>query len=52
MYTIFGGDVKDLRVWLGEERFPDGWEPKNREALGHTVIVRSLLFPIRSILAR
>lgn len=39
MYSIFGGDVKDLRVWLGEERFPDGWEPKNREALGHTIAV-------------
>jgi len=38
MYSIFGGNVKDLRCWLTEERLPDGWEPKNREALGHTII--------------
>ncbi|KAJ6006824.1 hypothetical protein N7451_004768 [Penicillium sp. IBT 35674x] len=37
IYSIFGGDVGDLRIWLGEERFPDGWEPKNREAHGHTI---------------
>jgi hypothetical protein len=37
MSSIFGGDVKDLRVWLAEGRFSDGWEPKNREALGHTI---------------
>ncbi|RLM00415.1 hypothetical protein CFD26_108536 [Aspergillus turcosus] len=37
MYSIFGGDVTDLRVWLIEERFPDQWEPKNREAFGHTI---------------
>ncbi|KAJ5622995.1 hypothetical protein N7490_011600 [Penicillium lividum] len=37
MYSVFGGNVKDLRVWLSEERFPEGWEPKNREALGHTI---------------
>ncbi|CEL00402.1 hypothetical protein ASPCAL00005 [Aspergillus calidoustus] len=36
--AVFGGDVKDLRVWLGEERFPAGWEPKNREALGYTIV--------------
>lgn len=45
MYSIFGGDVNDMGVWLTEERLPDGWEPKNREALGHTIIVRSLRFP-------
>ncbi|KAK7230146.1 hypothetical protein V2G26_002316 [Clonostachys chloroleuca] len=37
MYSIFGGNVKDLRIWLAEGRFPDGWEPKNREALGHSI---------------
>ncbi|KAH6983925.1 Chloroperoxidase [Ilyonectria destructans] len=37
MYSIFGGDVKNLRVWLAEGRFLDGWEPKTREALGHTI---------------
>ncbi|GFF36880.1 conserved hypothetical protein [Aspergillus udagawae] len=38
IYSIFGGDVTDLRVWLAEERFPDQWEPKNREARGHTIL--------------
>ncbi|KAL2851639.1 hypothetical protein BJX68DRAFT_254671 [Aspergillus pseudodeflectus] len=38
IFAVFGGDVKDLRVWLGEERFPAGWEPKNREALGYTIV--------------
>jgi hypothetical protein len=40
MYSIFGHDVNDLRVWLTEQRFPDQWEPRNREALGHTIMVR------------
>ena len=39
MYSIFGGNVKDLRVWLAEEQFPQGWEPKTRESLGHTIAV-------------
>ncbi|KAL4777970.1 Cloroperoxidase [Aspergillus varians] len=38
IYSIFGGDVNDLRVWLSEERFPDQWEPKNREAFGYTIV--------------
>ncbi|KAL3248986.1 hypothetical protein ABHI18_011823 [Aspergillus niger] len=37
MYSIFGGDIEALRVWLVDERFMDGWEPRTREALGHTV---------------
>jgi hypothetical protein len=49
MYSIFGGDVKDLRVWLAEGRFSDGWEPKNREALGHTIAVCFLILPGRSV---
>lgn len=43
MYSIFGGDVIALRAWLDEERFLDGWEPRNREALGHTITVFSTL---------
>lgn len=39
MYSIFGGDIEALRVWLVDERFMDGWEPRTREALGHTVAV-------------
>jgi len=38
MYSIFGGDVKDLTVWLKEERFPDGWEPKCRWSYGHSIV--------------
>ncbi|RQM06383.1 hypothetical protein DH86_00001194, partial [Scytalidium sp. 3C] len=38
MYSIFGGNVNDMRCWLTEERLPEGWEPKNREALGHTIL--------------
>ncbi|KAJ6031535.1 hypothetical protein N7540_002267 [Penicillium herquei] len=43
VYSIFGGDVKDLRVFLSEERFPAGWEPKTREAFGHTVTKAQLI---------
>jgi hypothetical protein len=43
MYAIFGGNVKDLHCFLAEERLPDRWEPKNREAYGHTIVVRSLI---------
>lgn len=39
MYSIFGGNVEDLRCWLSEERLPHGWEPKNREFYGHTILV-------------
>lgn len=38
MYSIFGGDVKDLTIWLKEERFPDGWEPKCRWSYGHSIV--------------
>jgi len=43
IYSIFGGEVEDLRTFLKEERFPDGWEPKVRDAYGHTIAVRSIL---------
>ncbi|KIO33542.1 hypothetical protein M407DRAFT_185850 [Tulasnella calospora MUT 4182] len=38
LYSLFGGRVNDLEIFLKEERFPDGWEPRNREAFGHTII--------------
>jgi hypothetical protein len=41
MYSVFGGNVEDLRCWLSEERLPDGWEPKNREFYGHTILQAS-----------
>ena len=48
MYSIFGGNVKDLRIWLAEGRFPDGWEPNNREALGHSIVVGFQTLPWRT----
>lgn len=41
LHAIFGGDVEDLRWFLGQERLPDGWEPRVRSRLGHTIFVRS-----------
>ncbi|KAI9056391.1 Cloroperoxidase [Trametes sanguinea] len=38
MLTIFGGSVKDLRPILGEERLPDGWEPRIRHRMGLTML--------------
>jgi len=38
MYDVFGGDTKDLRVWLVDERFPKNWEPKNKLYYGSTII--------------
>ncbi|CAI7651127.1 hypothetical protein N7533_002010 [Penicillium manginii] len=43
IYSIFGGNVDDLRVFLTEERFPEGWEPRTREAFGHTVTKAQLI---------
>ncbi|KAG6826172.1 hypothetical protein H0H93_016739, partial [Arthromyces matolae] len=36
LLTTFGGRVKDLESFLLEERLPEGWESKNREAWGLT----------------
>ncbi|KAG8922363.1 hypothetical protein FRC00_007523 [Tulasnella sp. 408] len=38
LYSIFDGDAEDLKVFLEEERFPHGWEPKVRSGLGHTIL--------------
>ncbi|KAG8978211.1 hypothetical protein FRB90_008558, partial [Tulasnella sp. 427] len=38
LYSIFGGEVRSLDVFLKQERFPQGWEPKNRERYGHTIL--------------
>jgi len=35
---IFGGLVDDLKIWLKEERFPDGWEPKARYSHGYPML--------------
>lgn len=34
---VFGGRVKDLEVFLTEERIPDGWESRIRESSGLTI---------------
>lgn len=39
LYSIFGGDVEDLRTFLSEERFPENWEPKVRWSYGHSIVV-------------
>lgn len=38
MLRIFGGDIADLRVVLGEERLPEGWEPRFRRRMGLTIL--------------
>ncbi|KAH9854619.1 chloroperoxidase-like protein [Lenzites betulinus] len=38
LLRIFGGNVQDLRVILGEERLPDGWEPRFRRKMGLTIL--------------
>ena len=34
---VFGGVVADLRAFLGEERLPDGWEPRKRHRMGYSM---------------
>ncbi|KAL1948515.1 hypothetical protein VTO73DRAFT_12590 [Trametes versicolor] len=38
LLRIFGGDIADLRVVLGEERLPEGWEPRFRRRMGLTIL--------------
>lgn len=37
LLTIFGGQVKDLRPFLLEERIPDGWQSRIRTPFGLTM---------------
>ncbi|CAL1710015.1 unnamed protein product [Somion occarium] len=37
MLTIFGGDIKDLRPFLLEERIPDGWQSRITKPMGLTI---------------
>lgn len=39
IHSTFDGNVDDLRIWLGEERFPKNWEPKARWSRGQTILV-------------
>ena len=34
---VFGGVVEDLHAFLGEERLPEGWEPRTRHRMGLTM---------------
>ncbi|KAI6123362.1 putative chloroperoxidase [Pisolithus croceorrhizus] len=38
LLTAFGGRVDDLRVFLLEERLPQGWEPRIRSPYGLTIL--------------
>lgn len=38
MLAIFGGRVKDLEIFLLEERIPEGWESKSRCRFGLTLV--------------
>lgn len=38
LLTAFGGRVDDLRVFLLEERLPQGWEPRIRYPYGLTIL--------------
>ncbi|KAJ2928472.1 heme-thiolate peroxidase, partial [Candolleomyces eurysporus] len=42
LLTIFGGRVEDLETILLEERLPEGWESRIREAYGLTIITFNL----------
>ena len=37
LLKILGGKIKDLRVFLLEERIPDGWQPSVRHPMGLTM---------------
>jgi len=36
LLVAFDGCVNDLKIWLLEERFPDGWETRLRHRVGLT----------------
>jgi hypothetical protein len=38
MLLFFGGNVDDLRIFLTEERIPEGWENKVRSKKGLTIM--------------
>jgi len=38
LLVAFDGCVNDLKIWLLEERFPDGWETRLRHRVGLTFL--------------
>jgi len=42
MYDTFGGRVDDLKTWLIEERFPQGWQPRVTKRYGYTMLSLNL----------
>lgn len=42
MYDIFAGRVDDLKTWLIEERFPQGWQPRITKRYGYTMMALNL----------
>jgi len=43
LFSFFGGNVDDLRIFLNEERLPEGWEPKVRTKKGLTLFTFNTL---------
>jgi hypothetical protein len=37
LLKIWGGQIKDLELFLAKERLPDGWETKVRSRMGLTI---------------
>ncbi|KIL66075.1 hypothetical protein M378DRAFT_178007 [Amanita muscaria Koide BX008] len=47
LLTLFGGRRDDIKVFLAEERLPDGWEPRLRKVNGLTIAgLNSLSIPV------
>jgi len=42
MYDTFGGRVDDLKTWLIEERFPQGWQPRVTKRYGYSLLSMNL----------
>lgn len=42
MYDTFGGRVDDLKTWLIEERFPQGWQPRVTKRYGYSMLALNL----------
>jgi hypothetical protein len=36
---IFGGRLRDIHIFLTEERFPEGWESRVRDQMGQTMFL-------------
>lgn len=39
LLKIFGGRLRDIHIFLTEERFPEGWESRVRDQMGQTMFL-------------